>query len=429
MSLSYKVIGGYPISGKITPSGNKNAALPIISASLLTDEKIILTNIPNISDVSVQFNILKKLGANIDYNRKKHRAIIKADKINTYKLEKQDVLKTRGSILFLGALIGRKGKAQVWSPGGCSLGKRPVDNYLLALEKLGAKIEVEENCYKVDATNLQGARVWQTEKAVTGTENTIMAAVLTKGETVIINAASEPHIQDLCKFLNKMGAKITGIGSDTLHIVGVNELHGTEYEISYDFMEVATFIVAAGITGGELIIENIDTSHMEMILNEFAKLGLRAKITKNSIYIPPNQSLKIRSYLDGTMNKIECLPWPGFQADVLQFAITLATQAKGKILIHDKMYEGRLFYVSELISMGAEIFMADPHRIIVFGPTKLKGRVLKSPDIRAGMSLLLAALAAEGESIIERGEIIERGYENIEEKFRSLGANIKRISQ
>ena len=426
MSTSYKIVGGNQIAGKITPSGNKNAALPIISAALLTNEKIILSNIPNISDVAVQFKILKKLGAIVLYNRKNHTATIQAKNINTHKIEKDDVLKTRGSILFLGALIGRKGKAEVWSPGGCNLGKRPVDNYLISLQKLGAKIVVEENCYKVDASNIHGAKIWQTEKAVTGTENLIMASVLAKGTTIIINAASEPHVQDLCNFLSNMGAKIQGIGTDTLIIDGVEKLSGTNHEIIFDFMEVATFIVAAAITGGELTIENIIPFHMRMILNEFHKLGLKTNVKSNSIHVPAKQSLRVRDYMDGSMNKIECLPWPGFQADILQFAIILATQSKGKILIHDKMYEGRLFYTQELNKMGANIFMADPHRIVVFGKTKLFGRTLKSPDIRAGMSLLLAALIAEGESTIERGEIIERGYENIEQKFKSLGANIKR---
>ncbi len=427
MKSSYKVVGGNPISGRITPSGNKNAALPIIAASILTDEKITLTNIPNISDVAIQFKLLRKLGAEVRYNRKEGKATVQAKNIKSAKLDKQDVLKTRGSVLFLGALVGRMKKAQLWSPGGCDLGKRPVDNYFISLEKLGAKIGYEDNCYTVDASNIKGSRVWQTEKAVTGTENLIMAAVLASGVTTIINAASEPHVQDLCQFLIKMGAIIEGVGSDTLKIIGVDKLSGCEHDIIYDFMEATTFIVAAAITGGELVVENIDTSHMEMILSEFGKLGLKVDVKPTAIIVPPNQKLKVRDYMDGTMNKIECLPWPGFQADVLQFAIVAATQAEGRILIHDKLYEGRLFYTSELNKMGADIFMADPHRIIVFGHTKLRGKVLKSPDIRAGMSLLLAALAAEGESIIERGEIIERGYEDIEGKFKKLGAKIKRI--
>jgi UDP-N-acetylglucosamine 1-carboxyvinyltransferase len=427
MTSSYKIQGGNKIEGTITPSGNKNAALPIISASLLTEQKIKLTNVPKISDVAVQFKILRKLGAKVKYNRRTGEAIIDPSNISTYKLDKEDVLKTRGSILFLGALIGRKRKAQVWSPGGCDLGKRPVDNYFLALENLGAKVNVQSGCYDVDASTLEGARVWQTERAVTGTENLIMASVLADGETTIINAASEPHVQDLCNFLNKMGSDISGIGTDTLVINGVEKLNGTEHAISFDFMEATTFIVAAGITGGELTVRDIDAPQMEMILGELGKLGLETEIRDREIYVPPNQSLKVRDYLDGTMNKIECLPWPGFQADVLQFAIVLATQAEGRILIHDKMYEGRLFYTSELKKMGADIFMSDPHRIIIFGKTPLKGKVLKSPDIRAGMSLLLAALAAEGESIIERGEIIERGYADIEDKFKKLGANITRL--
>lgn len=425
---SYKVTGGVPLNGTITPKGNKNAVLPIIAASLLTAEKVKLTNIPAISDVAVQFKILKKLGASVEYNRKEGVATIQAKKLKTTKLDKDDVLKTRGSILFLGPLIGRAGKATVWSTGGCNLGKRPVDSYFHAIEQLGAKIEFENQSYKVKAEKLRGTRVWQTEKAVTGTENLIMAAVMAKGITKIINAASEPHVQDLCNFLNEMGANITGIGTDTLLIEGVEVLYGAEHEISTDFMEVGTFITAAVVTGGEIRIERAMPDQMDMILNEFGKFNVKTKWDGDTLIVPKGQELKTFNYMDGSMNKLECLPWPAFPPDLLQFMILLATQSKGKILIHDKMYEGRLFYTPELNNMGADIFLADPHRLIVYGPTPLKGRVLKSPDIRAGMSLLLAALAANGESTIQRGEIIERGYADIEERFKSLGAKIQRIS-
>ena len=424
---SYRVIGGKPLKGTITPMGNKNAALPIIAATLLTSERIKLTNVPDISDVRIQIKILKKLGATVDYNRKLNELVVKASKLKTTKLDKEDVLKTRGSILFLGPLVGRAGQAMIWSTGGCNLGKRPVDSYFQAIEKLGAKVEFEGNAFKVDASKLHGARVWQGEKAVTGTENLIMAAVLAKGKTEIINAASEPHVQDLCNFLNKMGARISGVGSDRLYIEGVEVLYGTEHQISYDFMEVGTFITAAIVTGGELRIENAMKAHMDMILGEFGKFGIKTKWDGETLIVPGKQTLKTDTYLDGSMNKLECLPWPGFPPDLLQFAIVLATQSKGRILIHDKLYEGRLFYTQELNNMGADIFLADPHRLIVNGPTPLKGRTLKSPDIRAGMSLLVAALGASGESIIERGEIIERGYSNIEERFRSIGADIERL--
>ncbi|MBN1332003.1 UDP-N-acetylglucosamine 1-carboxyvinyltransferase [Candidatus Dojkabacteria bacterium] len=424
---SYRVVGGKPLKGTISPMGNKNAALPIIAATILTSEKVHLTNVPDISDVRIQINILRKLGASVKYNRKLNELEVKATKLKTTKLDKEDVLKTRGSILFLGPLVGRAGKATLWSTGGCNLGKRPVDSYFQAVERLGAKVEYEDNSFKVDASNLRGSRVWQGEKAVTGTENLIMAAVLAKGKTEIINAASEPHVQDLCNFLNKMGARISGIGSDRLYIEGVEVLFGTEHQISYDFMEVGTFITAAIVTGGELRIENAMKNHLDMILGEFGKFNIKTKWDGETLIVPAKQTLKTCNYLDGSMNKLECLPWPGFPPDLLQFAIVLATQSKGRILIHDKLYEGRLFYTQELNTMGADIFLADPHRLIVNGPTALKGRVLKSPDIRAGMSLLVAALGASGESIIERGEIIERGYSNIEERFRSIGADIERI--
>lgn len=423
---SYTIEGGTPLRGTVTPGGNKNAALPIVAASLLTSGKVTLSNVPNISDVAIQLKILKKLGAEVKRNLQDGTVEIEAKEIVSHKLSKDDVMKTRGSILFLGALAGRAKKVELWSPGGCNLGKRPVDSYLIALESLHASIEVEDTCFKVDAANMHGDRVWLSEKAVTGTENVIMAAVLADGKTEIINAASEPHVQDLCNFLNSMGAKISGIGSDRLYIEGVEELHGTDHRIMTDFMEVGTFIAAAAVTKGEIRIENAIPEHMTQILSEYEKLGVETEIDGDAIIARAKDDMKMRTYMDGTMNKIECLPWPAFPADLLQFAIVIATQAKGKVLIHDKLYEGRLFYTQELSKMGADIFMADPHRIVISGPKPLKGKVLQSPDIRAGMSLLIAALAAEGESIIQRGEIIERGYENIQEKFRALGATIKR---
>ncbi|MBN1916111.1 UDP-N-acetylglucosamine 1-carboxyvinyltransferase [Candidatus Dojkabacteria bacterium] len=424
----YRIVGGNPISGTIIPAGNKNSALPIIAASLLTDEEVILTNVPAISDVSVQLRLLRKLGASVKYNRKEGEVIIRVKTLVTHKLDKGDVLKTRGSILFLGSLVGRAKKAEVWSPGGCKLGKRPLDSYFIAMQKLGAKILVSDS-YIVDASKLRGSRVWQEETAVTGTENLIMAGVLAKGTTMIINAASEPHVQDLCNFLNQMGARISGVGSNVLSIEGVEKLSGTQFEISSDFMEIGTFIAAAVVTGGEIKIKKALTMHMDQILSQYGKLGVRVLVDKNKdeIIVPPGQNLVVRDYMDGSTNKLETMPWPGFPADLLQFAIVIATQAKGRILVFDKLYEGRLFYTSELNKMGADIFLSDPHRLVVYGPTKLKGKTLKSSDIRSGMSLLIAALAAEGESILENGEIIERGYEHIEERFRELGARIERI--
>jgi UDP-N-acetylglucosamine 1-carboxyvinyltransferase len=424
---SYKITGGKALRGTVTPSGNKNSALPLIAAVILTDEKVILHNVPKISDVSVQIHIIKKLGGIVKRNLSDGTVEIQVPKLLTHKLVKEDVTKTRGSILFMGSLVGRAKAAQIWSPGGCSLGKRPVDSYLSALMELNAKVEIEENRFTVDASKLRGGYVWLEEKAVTGTENVIMAAVLAKGKTEIINAASEPHVQDLCNMLNQMGAKINGIGSDHLYIEGVAKLHGTEFEVMSDFMEIGTYIAAAAVTKGEITIKKAIPQQMTMILKEFGKLGVKFSIDGDNITVLGNTKLKIRNYLDGTMNKLECLPWPAFPADLLQFAIVVATQAEGKILIHDKLYEGRLFYTEELRKMGADIFMADPHRIVVSGPMLLRGKVLKSPDIRAGMSLLIAALAAQGESIIEHGEIIERGYSNIQENFSALGARIERV--
>jgi UDP-N-acetylglucosamine 1-carboxyvinyltransferase len=425
---SYKIIGGKPLQGEVTPAGNKNATLPIISAALLTSETVTLENVPDISDVAIQLNIVKNLGGEVERDLEAKTVKITAKDLTSHKLTKNDVMQTRGSILFLGALAGRLKQVEIWSPGGCNLGKRPVDSYLIALQHLHAHLEVEDTCFKVDAKDMRGDRVWLSEKAVTGTENVIMAAVLAPGNTEIINAASEPHVQDLCNFLNKMGAKITGVGSDRLFIEGVAGLHGTTHRVSPDFMEVGTFIAAAAVTKGEILIKDAVPDQMNLILEEFGKLGVKTEIRGNDIFASGSAEMKIRDYMDGSMNKIECLPWPAFPADLLQFAIVVATQSHGRILIHDKLYEGRLFYTTELVNMGADIFMADPHRIVVSGPRKLKPKVLRSPDIRAGMSLLIAALAADGESIIERGEIIERGYENIQERFAKLGANIKRIN-
>ncbi len=422
---SYKIIGGKPLKGTIKPSGNKNAVLPILAATLLTEDKVVLENVPKIRDVRVQLRILKNLGTKITYSKDK-KLILHTPKVKTYKLSKEDVSKSRGSVLFLGPLIGRVGKAEIWAPGGCKLGKRPIDNYFFSLEKLNAKLKFDGK-YILDGTDIRGAKIWQEEASVTGTENLIMASVLAEGVTEIINAASEPHVQDLCRFLNKMGAKINGIGTNVLKITGTDKLHGCHHKISDDYMEIGTFIAATAVTGGEVQILTDMQEYMDKILMEFAKLGVKIELNDKGLFIPAGQKLKIRNYLDGTMNKIECLPWPGFPTDLLQFMIVVATQSKGKILIFEKMFEGRMFFTEELIKMKADIVMCDPHRVIVHGPTKLTGRVLQSHDIRAGMALLIAALAAEGESIIQQGEIIERGYEDIEEKFNGLGAKIKKF--
>lgn len=425
----YKIIGGKPLSGTVEPAGNKNSAMPLIAAALLTDEEVVLKNIPQIRDVLVQMRMLRKLGASVRNEPSEKKVIIKAKKIVTHKLDKQDVLMTRGSILFLGGLIGRLRKAQVWLPGGDKIGKRPLDSHFIALKKLGAKLEINGG-YIVDASAMKGGEIWLDEMSVTGTENLIMATVLIEGTTRIINAASEPHVQDLCRLLKKMGARISGIGTNVLTIHGVKRLSGAEFTISSDFMEVGTFIGAAVVTGGEITIKNALTSQMGQILYQYEKLGVKVKVDhkKDEIFVPASQSLKVIDYMDGTMNKIGVMPWPGFPPDLLQIMLVVATQANGRILIHDQMYEGRLFYTSELVKMGADIFLSDPHRVVINGPKKLAGTVLKSPDIRAGMSLLIAALAAEGESIILNGEIIERGYERIEERFKKLGARIERIS-
>lgn len=424
MAKKYLIEGGYPLKGKIKPNGNKNAALPIIAATLLTDEEVVLKNIPEIEDVYVMFEILKDIGSSVE----------KLDS-NSYKI-KTNITKTtinqelgkriRTSILFAGPLIARSGKVELPPPGGDVIGRRRLDTHFLALSELGSRIEITTN-FKLSTNRLVGKEIFLDEASVTGTENAVMASVLAEGETVIINAASEPHVQDLCNFLNSMGAKIEGIGSNILKITGVKKLHGTEFKIGTDYMEVGSLIGLAAVTRGEIEITDAEPNNMRMSRLVFGKLGITWETDGKSIFIPSHQELRVQPDIGGMIPKIDDSPWPGFPPDLISIIVVTATQVDGTILVFEKMFESRLFFVDKLVSMGARIILCDPHRAVISGPTRLKGLELTSPDIRAGMALVIAALCAEGTSIIQNVIQIERGYERLPERLSQLGAKIKII--
>ncbi len=422
----YEIEGGFPIKGKIKASGNKNAALPCIAAVLLTDEVVELSNIPEIEDVRVMIEILEYLGCSV----KKTGANRFRFKMNDIKNEVPYTLASavRASILFAGPLLARTGKVILPPPGGDVIGRRRLDTHFMALTSLGGRVEVDGQ-FTITANKLVGVDLFLDEASVTATENAIMAAVLAEGMTVIQNAASEPHVQDLCNMLNSMGAKITGIGSNILYIEGVKTLKGTEFTIGSDFMEVGSYIGLAAVTRGELEIEDANPENLRMCKIAFGKMGIHWKTEGNTIHIPPNQNLKVVSDMGGMIPQIDDAPWPGFPPDLTSIITVVATQVEGTILIHEKMFESRMFFVDKLISMGAGIILCDPHRAVVTGPRILTGSDLVSPDVRAGMAMVIAAMCARGKSTIHNVYQIERGYESLSEKLNSLGANIKRIKE
>ena len=422
----YEIEGGFPIKGKIKASGNKNAALPCIAAVLLTDEAIELSNIPEIEDVRVMIEILEYLGCSV----KKTGANKFRFKMNDVKNDVPYTLASavRASILFAGPLLARTGKVVLPPPGGDVIGRRRLDTHFMALTALGARVEVDGQ-FTITANKLVGVDLFLDEASVTATENAIMAAVLAEGETIIQNAASEPHVQDLCNMLNAMGAKITGIGSNILRIVGVKKLKGTEFTIGSDFMEVGSYIGLAAVTRGELVIEDANPENLRMCKIAFAKMGIHWQTEGSTIFVPPNQNLKVVSDMGGMIPQIDDAPWPGFPPDLTSIITVVATQVEGTILIHEKMFESRMFFVDKLISMGAGIILCDPHRAVVTGPRILTGSDLVSPDVRAGMAMVIAAMCARGKSTIHNVYQIERGYESLSEKLNSLGANIKRVKE
>ena len=421
----YIIEGNFPLKGKIKASGNKNAALPCIAAALLTDSEVVLKNIPEIEDVRVMFDVLKSLG--VDVTRRKHGEYqIKTNNIKSSEILAEHASNIRASILFAGPLLARTGRVLLPPPGGDVIGRRRLDTHFLAFTALGAQIEVD-GMFRLNANKLVGTEIFMDEASVTATENAIMAASLASGKTTIMNAASEPHVQDLCNMLNLMGAKISGIGSNILYIEGVKKLSGTEFEIGSDFMEVGSYIGLAAVTRGELEIENAGPEHLRMTRIAFGKLGIHWETDGTTIRIPSGQDLKVSPELGGMIPKIDDAPWPGFPADLTSIMTVVATQVEGTVLIHEKLFESRMFFVDKLIGMGAKIILCDPHRAVVSGPSRLRGAELVSPDVRAGMAMVIAALCAEGKSVIQNVYQIERGYELLAQKLKTLGANIERV--
>ena len=423
----FVIEGGIPLSGTVTPSGNKNAALPLLAACLLTDEPIILHNVPEIQDVQNMRKLIMSLGVeaeNIGSNSWK----IQASSVRPTDLDPDLCRKIRASILLAGPMVARSGELILPPPGGDVIGRRRVDTHMLALEKLGAKIKCDR-AFEFHAKKLHGAKILLDEASVTATENAIMASVCAEGVSTIRNAASEPHIQELCHFLNLLGANISNIGSNTLEISGVDHLHGGEYTIGPDYLEVISFVGAAIVTKGSITIKNAGIEYLDMIKLILGRIGVHWEEKGNDIFVPSRQRLQIESDLGGAIPTINVNTWPAFPTDLMSIAIVMATQSKGTVLFHDWMYPSRMFFTDKLVGMGAQIVLCDPHRCIVQGPTQLSGEKMESPDIRAGMSLLLASLSAKGKSVIRNVGQIDRGYERVDEKLRALGANIERLKE
>ena len=426
----FVIEGGVPLNGEIQPSGNKNAALPTLAACLLTDEPVILRNMPAIRDVEVMAELLAALGVAVErLDKRTWRLHAKDLEYScTEQLSPQQFRAIRGSILIVGPLLARLGRLHIPAPGGDVIGRRRVDTHFLAFDALGAQVAVEDDLFKVWADRLVGADILLDEASVTGTENGIMAATLAQGTTIVRNAASEPHVQDLCRMLNAMGAQISGIGTNTLTIEGVDCLHGVDFTIGNDHMEIGSYLALAAATHGEILIRDAFPENLRMILMTFERLGIRAEPRGRDLFVPADQSLQVIPDMGGAIPSIADAPWPMFPADLMSVALVAATQCEGVILFHDKMFESRLFFLDQLFPMGARIVLCDPHRALVYGPSKLSGDVMESPDIRAGMAMLIAALAAEGTSRIHNIRQIDRGYERIEDKLRPLGARIRRCS-
>ncbi len=424
--VKFLVEGGHPLRGTISPAGNKNEALPILAASLLSRKEIHITNVPGIGDVETMLSLLEFCGAKVERSPN-HDVTIQTDNINQTELPKELCRKIRASIVLLAPILSRCGRVRLPYPGGDRIGRRRVDTHLLGLQALGAHCTVADGYYHVRSPHrLKGADLLLDEASVTATENLVMAASTAEGTTILRNAASEPHVQQLCRFLNTVGARISGIGSNVLTIEGVDELKEGSHRIAADYLEVGSFIGLAVVTGGEFLIENAAPEYMRMILYQFGRLGVRVEIRDSDIFVPKEQSRKITPDLGTSLVKIDDGPWPTFPADMTSIATVIATQVEGTVMIFEKMFESRLFFVDRLISMGANIILCDPHRVVVVGPTPLRHNVMSSPDIRAGMALVMAALCAKGTSEIQNIEQIDRGYERLDDRLSVLGANIRR---
>lgn len=436
MTEAFQIRGGKKLCGEITPQGAKNEALQILCAVLLTAEPVRIKNIPDIKDVNRLIEILQDFGVKVTKNGKGDFTF-QADNIHFYYIKskefKQDGAKLRGSIMLLGPMLARFGEAYMPTPGGDKIGRRRLDTHFQGFVELGAEFNFceEESFYSLKANELKGKYILLEEASVTGTANVVMAAVLAKGKTQIYNAACEPYLQQLCLMLNRMGAKIEGIGSNLLTIEGVEKLGGTEHTMLPDMIEIGSWIGLAAMTKSEITIKNVNWDMLGIIPSTFQKLGIKLERRGDDIYIPAQESYEIQKFIDGSILTISDAPWPGFTPDLLSIILVVATQAKGSVLIHQKMFESRLFFVDKLIDMGAQIILCDPHRAVVIGlnhSAPLRGTNMISPDIRAGNALLIAALSAEGKSTIQNIEQIDRGYENIENRLKNIGADIERIS-
>ena len=432
---SFKILGGKSLKGEVKPQGAKNEALQILCAVLLTEDEITIKNVPDIKDVNLLIELLRGMGVNVGrVNETTYK--FKSKNIDLAYTRTQDFFekssKIRGSIMLMGPMVARFGSAYIAKPGGDKIGRRRVDTHFIGLQELGAKFTVEENnsIFKISSKKLKGKSILLDEASVTGTANIVMAASLAEGNTTIYNAACEPYLQQLCKMLNSMGANIRGIGSNYLKIEGVSSLSGTTHKILPDMIEIGSFIGLAAMTKSDIKIRDVSIENLGIIPKTFQRLGIKMDISDDSIHIPPQDHYEIESFIDGSIMTIADAIWPGFSPDLLSIALVTSIQAKGTVLIHQKMFESRLFFVDKLIDMGAQIILCDPHRATVIGLDRkipLKGIQMTSPDIRAGVSLLIAALSAEGESTIDNIEQIDRGYSNIDSRLRALGADIERI--
>lgn len=432
---SFVIEGGHKLSGEILPQGAKNEVLQVVCATLLTSEEVTITNIPNILDVNNLIQLLRDMGVKVSMKGVGEYSF-KADEVNLNYLESKDFLarcsRLRGSVMLVGPLVARFGKAMISKPGGDKIGRRRLDTHFLGIQKLGADFEYDEEngLFSITADKLKGTYMLLDEASVTGTANIVMASVLAEGETTIYNAACEPYVQQLCRMLNSMGAKISGIASNRLVIQGVKELKGCTHKVLPDMIEVGSFIGMAAMTGSEITIKNVSYDNLGIIPDSFRRLGIKLEQRGDDIFVPSQEHYEIESFIDGSIMTIADAPWPGLTPDLLSVMLVVATQAKGSVLIHQKMFESRLFFVDKLIDMGAQIILCDPHRAVVIGHDhnlRLRGKTMSSPDIRAGIALLIAAMSADGISHIQNIEQIDRGYQHIEQRLSALGARITRV--
>lgn len=432
---AFEIRGGRPLKGTITPQGAKNEALQVLCVCLLTNEPVTYTNVPDIIDVNLLIELLGDMGVQVQ-RPDRNTVILQATDIDldyfTGQTYKRKSGKLRGAVMLAGPMLARYKKAQIPQPGGDKIGRRRLDTHIRGFEKLGARFEYddEQHVFRLDCPQLKGTHILLDEPSVTGTANILMAAVMAKGTTTLYNAACEPYLQQLCKLLNKMGAKISGIGSNLLTVEGVDSLGGASHHMLSDMIEVGSFIGLAAMTGSEITIKNAGVDHLGIIPDTFQRLGIQLSISGDDILIPAQDNYRIQTFIDGSILNIYDHPWPGFTPDLLSIVLVIATQAQGTVLIHQKMFESRLFFVDKLIEMGAQIVLCDPHRAVVIGLNKqvpLRGINMVSPDIRAGVALLIAALSAQGKSVIQNIDQIDRGYERIDERLNALGADIRRI--